>query len=169
MFSHWIHIHNVTVYVGRHALLGSMWRCFCDKWRNCCWIVLLPIQFAGLRPDFMKLWVITHCWLLISPSDISLRITECSSRDSSVGIATGYGLDVWGSIPGKGKIFVFSTASKLALWSSQPPIQWVPGSFSWGWSVGGVKLTTHHLLVSRSRMVELYFHSLIRLHGMVFK
>jgi hypothetical protein len=33
------------------------------------------------------------------------------SRDSFIGIATGYGLEGWGSIPGIGKIFLFSTAS----------------------------------------------------------
>jgi hypothetical protein len=29
-------------------------------------------------------------------------------QDSSVGTETGYGLDCWGSIPGRGKIFFFS-------------------------------------------------------------
>jgi hypothetical protein len=46
---------------------------------------------------------------------------EARSRDSSVGIATGYGLDCPGSIPGRGKRF-FSTASRSAL----GPILWVP-------------------------------------------
>jgi hypothetical protein len=32
-------------------------------------------------------------------------------RDSSVIIATGYGLDGWSSIPGRGKFFTFYTAS----------------------------------------------------------
>jgi hypothetical protein len=36
------------------------------------------------------------------------------SRDSSVGIATSYGLDSQDSIPGKGKIFLF-TASRTNL------------------------------------------------------
>jgi hypothetical protein len=31
------------------------------------------------------------------------------SRDSSVGIATGYGLDARGSVSGNGKIFLYST------------------------------------------------------------
>jgi hypothetical protein len=48
------------------------------------------------------------------------------SRESSVGIATGYGLDdqgVWVRVP----VFYFSMSSRLALGSTQPPIQWVPG------------------------------------------
>jgi hypothetical protein len=37
------------------------------------------------------------------------------SRDSSVGIATGYGLDCQVSKPGRGVIFHFSTTSRQAL------------------------------------------------------
>jgi hypothetical protein len=56
------------------------------------------------------------------------------SRDSVVGIATGYGPD-WGvegrsSSPGKVKNFLFSTSSRTALGLTQPPIQWVPGALS---------------------------------------
>jgi hypothetical protein len=47
---------------------------------------------------------------------------------SSVGIAMGYGIDGWGSIPGRGnRLFLFSTASKRALGYTQPPVQWVSG------------------------------------------
>jgi hypothetical protein len=58
-------------------------------------------------------------------SNTDLKDIGCCgrSRDSSVGIATGYGLDCRVSIPGRGKIFVFSTASRQALGSIQPPIQ----------------------------------------------
>jgi hypothetical protein len=44
-----------------------------------------------------------------------------------VGIVTGYTLEGQGSIPGRGKE-LFSSASRMALWPSQPLIQWVPGS-----------------------------------------
>jgi hypothetical protein len=51
--------------------------------------------------------------------------------DSSVGIATGYGLDDRGvkvPVPKEVKNFLFSTSSRLTLGSTQPPIQWIPGS-----------------------------------------
>jgi hypothetical protein len=57
------------------------------------------------------------------------------SRDSSVGIATGYVLDVrmiGVRFPAGLGIFLFDTASKPALGSTQPPIQWVPGALSLG-------------------------------------
>jgi len=43
----------------------------------------------------------------------------------------GYRLDSRGSISGRGKegIFLFATASRPALGSTEPPIQWVPGAF----------------------------------------
>jgi hypothetical protein len=49
------------------------------------------------------------------------------SRDGSVGMATGYSLGGRGSIPGKGKISLHSTASRLVLGPTQSPIQWIPG------------------------------------------
>jgi hypothetical protein len=54
------------------------------------------------------------------------------SRDSSVGIAMGYGLEGQGSIPDRRKILLFSIASRLALGTTQSSIQWVPGYFPRG-------------------------------------
>jgi hypothetical protein len=52
------------------------------------------------------------------------------SRNSVVGIATGYVLDDRGfgvRVPIWSRIF--STSSRLALGPTQPPIQWVPAAF----------------------------------------
>jgi hypothetical protein len=66
---------------------------------------------------------------------INYHIYAFVSRDSSVGITTGYLLVGWGSIPGRGKIFLFSTASRPIPGSTQPPIHWV----QWFWGGGGLK------------------------------
>jgi hypothetical protein len=66
-------------------------------------------------------------------------------------------------------IFLFNTASRTALGPTQPPINWVPGALSWGWSGRGVKLTIHLHLVPRSKNEWSYTSTPpIRLHGVVF-
>jgi hypothetical protein len=55
------------------------------------------------------------------------------SRDTSVGIATGYGLDDQGgesSSPGRVKNFQFSVSSRPALGFTQPPMKWVSMALS---------------------------------------
>jgi hypothetical protein len=57
------------------------------------------------------------------------------SRDSVVGIATGYGLDDGGvgvPSPGKVKNFLISTSSRPALRPTYPPIQGISGTLSPG-------------------------------------
>jgi hypothetical protein len=62
------------------------------------------------------------------------RTSRNWNRDSTVGIATGYGLDDrgFGVRVHVGSRIFFSTSSRLALWATQPPIQWEPGALSPG-------------------------------------
>jgi hypothetical protein len=63
----------------------------------------------------------------------SVLMLSCRSRDSVVGIATSYGLDVWEvgvRVPVGSRMFLFSRSSRPALRSTQPPLQWVPGDLS---------------------------------------
>ena len=64
-------------------------------------------------------------------------------RDSSVGIATRYGLDGPGIESRWGRDF--PPPFRPFLGPTQPPVQWVPGP-SPGESARGVVLTTHHHL-----------------------
>jgi hypothetical protein len=64
-------------------------------------------------------------------------------------------MDDWGSIPDRcvdGIFFLFATASRLALWSTRPPIQWVLGVLTPGVKRSERDLTTHLHLVLKSRM-----------------
>jgi hypothetical protein len=63
--------------------------------------------------------------------------------------------------------YIFSAASRPALGPSQPLVQWVPAVISLGIKWLGREVTSYLHLVPRSRMVELYLHSLICLHGIV--
>jgi hypothetical protein len=58
------------------------------------------------------------------------------SRDSSVGIANGFGADDRGSwvslLAGGLGIFLFTTVSRTVLEPTQPPIQYKPGALSPG-------------------------------------
>jgi hypothetical protein len=57
------------------------------------------------------------------------------SRDSAVGIATGYWLGDRGvgvRVPVRVKNFLFSTSSRPVLGPAQLHIQWVPGALSSG-------------------------------------
>jgi hypothetical protein len=68
-------------------------------------------------------------------TDIENWVLILSCRGSSVGIATGYGLNERGlrvRFSARTGIFLFSTASRPALRPTQPPIQLAPGALSLG-------------------------------------
>jgi hypothetical protein len=78
--------------------------------------------------------------------------TNCDELfDSSVGIGTGYELNVLSLIPGRRKILLISTESRPALKPTQPPFQWILGAISL-WREADTQL---HLL-PRSRLLELH-------------
>jgi hypothetical protein len=74
------------------------------------------------------------------------------SRDSSVSLVIGYGVDGRGSIADTGKTFFFTPHRPDRLGHIQPPIQWVLGLLQRGYSGRGVRLTTHLYLFPMLRM-----------------
>jgi hypothetical protein len=91
------------------------------------------------------------------------------SRDSSVGIALGYGLDDRGSIPGGCWEFFSKPPRRERLWGPPRLLSYgYRGLFPWGKSGRGVKLATHLHLVPRSKNEWSYTSTPpIRLHSVV--
>jgi hypothetical protein len=58
--------------------------------------------------------------------------TLCSYHCCVHGVSTGIGVDSWGWILGRGKMFLFSTTSRPVQGHTQPPIQWVVEALSRG-------------------------------------
>jgi hypothetical protein len=92
---------------------------------------------SWVSPHLLQTWILGLPSLMRSvPCGFADENSSCtSSRDSAVGIATGYGLDDWEvgvRVPGRVKNFHFSMSSRPALGSTQPPIQWVLGVLSRG-------------------------------------
>jgi hypothetical protein len=67
------------------------------------------------------------------------------------------------------EVFLFSKASRPTLEELTPSsyTTGTEGSVTQGKAAGGINLTTQLHLRTRIRMVELYLHCPIRLHGMV--
>jgi hypothetical protein len=103
---------------------------------------ILFTNFGDRVKLFKQLFILILC-------DALLR-----SRDSSVCIATVYGLDDRGgrsSSPGRVKNWLFSTSSRSALGPTQPPIQRIPGAISPGVKRPGREAEHSLHVVSRSR------------------
>jgi hypothetical protein len=86
-----------------------------------------------------------------------------------VGTATGYGLDyreVGFRVLVGSKIFFMSSTPVLG--STQPPIQQVPGALSRGLGGQSLKLISHPNKCRVQENVDLYIHSPIRLHRVMF-
>jgi hypothetical protein len=69
----------------------------------------------------------------------------------------------WSSSPGGVKNFLFSTSSRSALGSTQPPIEWVPEALS----PGGEADRSPPATAEVKKNVYLYIHCSIRRHGVV--
>jgi hypothetical protein len=119
-------------------------------------VILFYILFIVLT---LKRYCLRNCCCV--DIDTSIIILSSTNRDNSVGIATRYRLDCRGSIPGKGKIFLFSKASRPALRPIRPPIQWVPGTLSPGLKQRG--LEANHLSPSSAQVKNC--GAMLPLHG----
>jgi hypothetical protein len=104
------------------------------------WACKLLVWAGELQPQFIwyllrghnRLDLQLRFWENDSIQNFGRETSYGHSRDSSVDIGTGYGLDDRVSIPGSGKIFLFSIAFRPALGSTQPPLKCVPGALSPG-------------------------------------
>jgi hypothetical protein len=86
------------------------------------------------------------------------------NRASSVDIAMCCRLDYLRSILGMARFFC---SPQRPEWSTQSPIQWVMKAISQGVKRLRCEHITNLHVTSRLRMVELYHHSCVCLHGMV--
>jgi hypothetical protein len=111
------------------------------------------------------IWYPNNIWWSSSLCNFHHPPVAIESRDSSVGMTLGYGLDDRGSrvrfTRGGGLgVFPFTTASRTALGLTQPPIQWVPGALSLGVKRPGREADrSPQSSAEVKEWLELYLHS----------
>jgi hypothetical protein len=104
-------------------------------------------------------------WAPTTWTEHSITHIRNESRDSSVGIALGCGLDDRGSrvrFPAGAGNFSLNTASRTALGPTQPPTPWIPGALSLGVKRPEREADHSHpssAEVEVKKWVELYLHS----------
>jgi hypothetical protein len=89
----------------------------------------LPFFKTFWTKIFFYLLLLINLLFLLSSYFYSLYIFP-RRLDRTVGIVTGYGLGGQGSIPGRGRMFLFSIRSRPTLRPTESPITWVPGTIS---------------------------------------
>jgi hypothetical protein len=99
---------------GTGLFMGDYMSPWCFQWRK--WF----------QQEHMPVWSLHTCEL----RNTVYRNLACVF---AVSMAMGYAPKSWGSIPGRSKDFLYSTASRLTLGPTHPPIQWVLGALSQGW------------------------------------
>ena len=116
------------------------------KFQSCqvTWVILthLCIHFFTLSAYFVHFYL---CW-----SVLGARIAQYSVSWT-----------IWGLIPGRDKIFLFSRTFKPALGSTYPSVQWILGIISTGESGWSMKQTAYlHLVwwLRMSRGIPLLLH-----------
>jgi hypothetical protein len=107
--------------------------------------------------------------LIINIIPVYLCSEYTASRDSSVGVPTGYGLDDWDLIPGRGNRLFPPHSFQYVSGPDPAPHPMDTRGYSPGSEVSkaNVKLTAKIPLVARSILVELYLHTPVSLHSMV--
>jgi hypothetical protein len=124
-----------------------------------------------MRKKFLYLYYDILCILWFSQKtdlwNANKLYSTLKSWDSSASTAAGYGLDGQGFIPNGGQDF--SLLHNVQTITEAHPASYPVGTriSSTGVKRRSMKLTTHLHVLLRSRMMELYLHSLTRLRGVV--
>jgi hypothetical protein len=107
----------------------------------------VQLRFSGM--NFVEYWKLSSVSAAITIAIFRINMSLCF-----------FGIPIYIYGRQRQRIFPLTSASRLALGPSQPPVHWVPGALCPGVKRGrGVMLTTHPLLVPRLRKSRSYTSS----------